>query len=365
MRAALRHFLLLLACSALSGPASFAFAGEPRTPHQVIADLRQQMYLIGDTTGSLEEFVQAEQQAGRAIRDTINAGGAARLVEKNREGQTPLMAAAFMGYSRVIDELLKSAEVRKSIDDAGPRGLTAWLYTSMAPRQAMWVCNPKLVESPSSLVPLLATQYYYRLSVENPYRKSRLLLEQAGARPDPDRARQIWHDLCIVHDGLARARIQGARDTLDAVLAEGAESLTRYIAEQHSRIKAAGITESDIGSYTIVDKKGGPGGIEVTLHRTDGKWVMVENDKGATDFRTSSNKELLELVHSFPGDIPLLFEIACIQNAGQAFCRLNKKDDPTKVGYALVRLATGEPIAQSLRRLTPPAKSASSLDALR
>jgi hypothetical protein len=235
MPTSIRHSVLL-ACFAILELFNVAIAEDNlRKPHQVIADLRQRMYTIGETTGRFNDFVEAERKAAIDIRTYIADGDPTALTEKNNAGQTPLMAAAFMGYSNLVNELLKSDNVRKSIDDVNPKGVSAWLYTNMAFRQAMWVCNPTAFKDPFTWVPLFVTQpYYIQSAAQNPYRRTRHLLEEAGAKTSIEQAKQLWQDTCKLQDEHIRAKVQESNDLLETVLTESAESLARFLAEQQN-----------------------------------------------------------------------------------------------------------------------------------
>ncbi|MDQ5946301.1 MAG: hypothetical protein QG619_1724 [Pseudomonadota bacterium] len=230
--------IVLLVCCAILELFNTAIAGDsPKKPHQVIADLRQRMYAIGETTGRFNDFVEAERKAATDIQTYIAGGDPTALIEKNNTGQTPLMAAAFMGYSELVSELLKSDNVRKSVDDVNPKGVSAWLYANMAFRQAVWVCNPTAFKDQFTWVPLFVTQPYYMQSAENPYRRTRRLLEESGAKTGLEQAKKLWQDTCKLQDERTSTKVQESNDLLETVLAEGAEKLARFLAEQQFKKK--------------------------------------------------------------------------------------------------------------------------------
>ena len=82
-------------------------------------------------------------------------------------------------------------------------------------------------------------------------------------------------------------------------------------------------------------------------------WKNMSCDSGC-DYRASSTAEMAAYLSVFPNDMQNRFDIACIQNVANAFCRLTKKDDSSKGGYALVALVTGKPVPLTLKRLTKP-----------
>ena len=232
-----RHIFVLTCCAILELCNMAIAADSSKRPHQVIADLRQRMYAIGETTGRFSDFVEAERKAAADIRTYMTNGDPAALIEKNDTGQTPLMAAAFMGYSEPVNELLKSENVRNSIDEVNSKGMSAWLYANVAFQQAMWACNPTAFKDPFTWVPLFVTQPYYLQSTENPYRKTRRLLEVAGAKAGLQQAKQFWQDNCKLQDEQTRSKVQESSDLLETTLTEGAEVLARFIAEQQSKMK--------------------------------------------------------------------------------------------------------------------------------
>lgn len=227
--------LLLILSTLLLGNFGLALGAEsPKKPHQVINDLRRRMYAIGETNPKLERFIEAEQKAAAEIREYVSGGDPSGLIEKNNTGQTPLIAAAFMGYSEVVSELLNSEAVKGAIDETNNMGMSAWLSSNIAYRQAMWACNPKVFDAPFTFVPLFVTQPYY-LQSDGPYKKTRGFLEAAGAKVDLARAKQFWQDNCKSQSDVTRNRVQESGDLLETVLAEGAETLARFLIEKQSK----------------------------------------------------------------------------------------------------------------------------------
>lgn len=69
------RYIIAFFCFAVLGHFNMANADDsPKKPHQIIEDLRQRMYAIGETTGRLNDFVEAEQKAVIQVR-TYMAGG--------------------------------------------------------------------------------------------------------------------------------------------------------------------------------------------------------------------------------------------------------------------------------------------------
>jgi len=220
----------------LSSFVTVAYAdGNQKNPHQVINELRDRMYVIGETSGKFDKFIDAEHKAAQDIHEYASTTtDLTALIEKNKQGQTPLMVAAFMGYSEVVAELLNYNIVKENINEVNPKGISAWVYTNFAFRQAMWVCNPSVFKAPFTLVPLLVTQPYYQQSAENPYKRTRRLLEEAGAKTDMLAVKGFWMDTCKLQEDNTRKKVENSKDILDTVLDEGAEQFNHFMA---SRIK--------------------------------------------------------------------------------------------------------------------------------
>lgn len=219
----LKFFVLMFALIGTEAIGTEVIAADsPAKPNKVISHLRQQMYTIGETSGKLEDYLAAEHKAALEIRAYLAQGeeAGAGLQEKTSSGQTPLMAAAINGYAEIVAELLKSEQVRPGINDTNPQGFSAWLHATWAFRQSMWVCNPQVFKDPFTWVPLFVIQPYYLQSPENPYRKTRRLLEQAGAIPAPEKAKQSWLDTCKMQDQRVRSLVEKSSDLLETVLAE-------------------------------------------------------------------------------------------------------------------------------------------------
>jgi len=122
------------------------------------------------------------------------------------------------------------------------------------------------------------------------------------------------------------------------------------------------ISDFDIATYALTQSNGQLTGMQMRLSKSNGKWLMegkeantqwknISCERGC-DYRTSTNSEAGKYLASFPAEMQQQFDIACIQNSANAFCRLAKKDNPSKGGYVLIALVTGRPIPMSLQRLT-------------
>lgn len=129
---------------------------------------------------------------------------------------------------------------------------------------------------------------------------------------------------------------------------------------------AGEISDFDIAAYSLTGKDGQPSGRQMRLSKTNGKWIMEGKEKEpmapwkniscdtGCEYRASTNTEQETYLASFPSDMLKQFDISCIQNIPNAFCRLTKKDDPSRGGYTLIALVTGKPVPMSMQRLTRP-----------
>jgi hypothetical protein len=233
------YFVILFVYLSIFGLMDCVMATDAlKTPHQIIAKLRDRMYVVGETSGQFDRYVKAEAEAVQQIRDfASNKGEKAAFIEKNNIGQTPLMVAAFKGYSEVIAELLRQQNVKDSIDDVNPKGMTAWTYANFALGQSMWSCNPTAFDNPFVFVPLFVTQPYYTEASENPYKKVRRLLEAAGAKADMPQAKQMWLEMCKLQDDSTREKVESSDDLLEAVLSDGAEKLKAFTIRQREKME--------------------------------------------------------------------------------------------------------------------------------
>ena len=115
-----------------------------KTPNEIIRDLKDKLYVIGETSGKYEKFIEAEKNAVSKLQEYMKSGDPAELVSASKSGVTPLMNASFMGYSSIVEEMLKSDKVRESINVTDSKGWSAWTNANFAFRQAAWICNPRI-----------------------------------------------------------------------------------------------------------------------------------------------------------------------------------------------------------------------------
>ncbi len=203
-------------------------------PHQIIEELKDEMYAIGETSPSLAKFNAAVQQRREQIRNYIVMGDPRSLTEKNSRGMTPLIAAAYSGYNGIAEELLSAPDVVGHINEIDATGISAWTYANFALKQTGVVCNPSISQNPFMLIPLLVQVPYYWAETEMPYPKTRRILEIAGATIDMATAKQLWIKTCKVADQATKEKVMASKDLQKILTEEARIQLKNFIKdEQH------------------------------------------------------------------------------------------------------------------------------------
>lgn len=234
-------FMLLAAACLASGAHAAPAVVKGRAPLAIVRQLADRIYVAGETNGSAAAMIAAEAQAAEDIRKYIASGATDGLLADSR-GQSPLAMAAYLGYPNVAAALLTSREVRSHVNDADPNGITPWMAATLSMRQAMWACNPGVFENPFSFVPMLVTQPYYAGNPVPPYRRTREVLERAGARADMGKAKEFWLTRCTAQSAEARSEVQSSSDLQVTVQSLGAATLAaqmRKAEEQKQKQSAA------------------------------------------------------------------------------------------------------------------------------
>ncbi|NIA53574.1 hypothetical protein HAV22_07900 [Massilia sp. TW-1] len=181
-------------------------------------------------------MIAAETAAAAEVGQYIASGATDGLLGPAK-GKSPLATAAYMGYPDVVAALLASPLVRAHIDDADDMGVTPWIAANFSMKQSLWACNPAVFGDPFKFVPMLVTQPYYVSNAVPPYRKTRELLEQAGAHADMAKAKDVWLANCKNRSPAIESGIRGATDLQKTVQALGATTLTEQL--QRMQKKAA------------------------------------------------------------------------------------------------------------------------------
>jgi len=234
MRSHATAFAVALLISGFAGAAD-----SPREPSVVLNGLPDRIYVIGETSANLAEMIEAEAKAAEEISRYIASGAVEGLQSKDKGQQSLLATAAYMGYPNVVAALLKSSLVREHINDADEMGLTPWIAANFSMRQSLWSCRPAVFEDPYKFVPMFVTQLYYIGNPVPPYRKVRELLEQAGARVDLAKAKDIWLNNCTGQSADAASRVRASTDLLKTVQELGAADFVVQMQKLQAKAAAA------------------------------------------------------------------------------------------------------------------------------
>jgi hypothetical protein len=218
-----------LVCVLMLSVSATDAADLPRDPLAVLNSLADQIYVVGETSGKAADMVAAEEKAADEIRQYIGAGSTDGLLANENGKQSPLAAAAYMGYPNVVAALLTSKLVVAHINDADEMGVTPWIAANLSMRQSVWTCNPAVFEDPFKFVPMLVTQPYYISGAVPPYRKVREVLEKAGASSDVTKAKKTWLTTCRNQSDETRTKVQASTDLQKTVQELGAADLTSLL----------------------------------------------------------------------------------------------------------------------------------------
>jgi hypothetical protein len=229
----LKHTLALWVSVLLSYPVYAAEAH--RNPTAVLNALADRIYVIGETTGKVADMIAAEEKAADDIRRYIASGSTDELLPTEKGKQTPLAAAAYMGYPNVVAALLTSDLVRARINDADEMGLTPWIAANLSMRQVLWVCNPAVFDIPYKFVPVFVTQPFYSSNPTSPYRKTRDVLERAGAHPDITKAKEIWLTNCKGQSNEEKLKVRASADLQKTIQELGAANLSAQLIKLRQR----------------------------------------------------------------------------------------------------------------------------------
>lgn len=120
------------------------------------------------------------------------------------------------------------------------------------------------------------------------------------------------------------------------------------------------ITSADIGTYVLLDKEQKPADQHYRLSKPKGKWLVESKAAGkkwkdlscgkSCGFKPSSINEIRAM---FPPGWSANADIACIQNATQAFCHYLKKIEEGTNGYVFITIDKDQSKPSFLQRVTP------------
>lgn len=121
---------------------------------------------------------------------------------------------------------------------------------------------------------------------------------------------------------------------------------------------AAPIAQKDAGTYVVMAKDGKASDLYYRLTLTGNLWKM-EGKEAAGSWQDISCERSCEykvtttdVANSYlPKAMRDTYDIACINNVAQAFCRYTLKANPKQGGYVVVALVTGQPTLILLQRV--------------
>lgn len=204
-----------------------------------------------------QDIERAEQAVALQISSLArSAPGDDALIDADAQGRTPLMLAASGGYRLVVAALLADPIVRVRINAADKAGETAWMVASFAPALTLVACQPgTLTLERFPLLPPYLRRMSILLGVKDAAATATAAaivrsLEQAGAAPDPQAARQAWLARCPnTSPELRQALTQGPLLTtlVDHALAQQARFSRAY------REGAASIPQKPPGDMRFIN----------------------------------------------------------------------------------------------------------------
>jgi hypothetical protein len=169
-------WILAALCGAATG------ADKQPEPLDILRQLKDRMYVVGETTGRQEDYMAAIENARRELQNYGSSGGDPAAFVRSDNGSTPLIMAASAGYADIVAELLKNEHVATAVNDLDQNGISAWAYANFALNEAIWVCNPTVFKNPFSFVPKLVTLPYYLGGAERPYPKTPATARSSGRK---------------------------------------------------------------------------------------------------------------------------------------------------------------------------------------
>lgn len=183
-----------------------------REPMTVLKSLADRIYVLGETTGKVADMVTAEERAAEEVSKYVASGSIDGLLANIDGEQSPLAVAAYMGYPNVVAALLTSNIVRAHINDTDKMGLTPWIAANLSMKLSLWTCKPAIFDDPYTFVPMFVTQPYYITNPTPPYRRTREVLEAAGASADMPKAKEVWLTNCLNQSDEAKIKVQATTD---------------------------------------------------------------------------------------------------------------------------------------------------------
>ncbi len=126
-----------------------------------------------------------------------------------------------------------------------------------------------------------------------------------------------------------------------------------------SSVQAAGLQDSDSGTFVFLDKEKNPTDTYYRLSKSAGKWVLEGKNSKKPEWENITSHECCKLHDSkledirkyFTSDWFEKFDITCVENKGNAICHLTLKNNPQKGIYAVVMLEDKSYLSMRLARV--------------
>lgn len=121
------------------------------------------------------------------------------------------------------------------------------------------------------------------------------------------------------------------------------------------------IIERDTGTYVVLGKDQQPTDVFYRLSQTENTWKM-EGKIGNAPWKDISCEQSCQYQPTdaqaaasyLPPAMRENYDISCINNIAQAFCRYTLKSNPGQGGFVVVGLVTAQPTPILLRRISKP-----------
>lgn len=201
------------------------------TPTGWIEALEVEQRQMLDRSAPREAIAAAEGRVVQKLTELIaREPGHWSLTERDSAGNTPLTLAVTGAHLHVVKTLLTDPGVAIRINEPLPNGATPWVLASIAPRASLPACQPGLLTVERT--PLLRPYWKQMNSLlgdpDKPLSSTLISLAEAGATPDPVRARQFWRLRCPMALPAVQAALELDDDILLAVVKQSIEAVKEF-----------------------------------------------------------------------------------------------------------------------------------------
>gem|GEM_PF-3185738 len=209
---------------------------------ETFAQLRDRMYVIGETSGDLQKWnAEVEGAAAHLAWWMKDPAHRVELTQKLKK-YTPLGFAVREGWAPVVEVLLTFEEVRKGLETPQDHGFTPWQLANIAPNLALLVVNRSLKGgNPFALIPYMVKLPYFAHGGFAPYARTRLALERAGAKVDVAALKKALLGMKLLPKATRKA-LATSKDVLvtlrELVMAEVGGELRKLAARRKAKEKA-------------------------------------------------------------------------------------------------------------------------------